>query len=82
MNQTVNQTNQSSVNFFIPCDVMVEIAEVILQAELGHNIIGVEENKRELLFTIYHRPDFKLHQFAMENIKAILIQYHQLYGNE
>jgi len=82
MNQTVNQNNQRSVNFCIPCDVMIEIAEIILQAELPHNITGVEENKRELLFTLNYSPDFKTHQLAIENIKTILIQYHQLYGDE
>ncbi len=80
MNQTVNQNTQNSVSFSIPCDVMVEIAEIILQTEFGHNITGVEENKREILFTVHFHPDLKIHQFAIENIRAILMQYHQLYG--
>ena len=71
-----------SETYTIPTDVMVEIAQIILQADLPHEIIGVKENKAQVVFTISHQSNLKFHQQAIENIADILKDYHQLCNGE
>jgi len=74
--------NHISETFIIPSDVMLEIAQTILQADLQHEIIGVKENKSQIVFNISYQPDLKFHQQAIKNMKDILKDYHELYSEE
>jgi hypothetical protein len=46
MNSNKNK-NYISETYSVPTDVILEIAKIILQADLLHEIIGVKENKRQ-----------------------------------
>ncbi|HEX7413662.1 MAG TPA: hypothetical protein VF411_06405 [Bacteroidia bacterium] len=68
--------------YAIPADVMVDIAQIILQADLPHEIIGVKENKGQVMLDISHQTHLKFHQEAMKNIADILKEYQQLCCDE
>ncbi len=81
MNNNKNK-NYISETYTIPADVMVEIAQIILQADLPHEIIAVKENKGQIVFAISHQSNLKYHQEAVKNIADILKDYQHLCGNE
>ncbi|MHB8260350.1 MAG: hypothetical protein ACYDCN_05720 [Bacteroidia bacterium] len=72
---TDKNKDYDSETYVIPTDVMVEIAQVILQADLPHEIIGVKENKAQIVFSISHQSNLKFHQEAIKNIDEILREY-------
>ena len=64
--------------FAIPNDVMMEVAQIILQASLSHEIIGIKENKRQIIIGISFQSQLKFHQDAVKNIQDIIKVYHEL----
>ena len=76
--RTDKNKNNSSETFIIPTDVMLEIAQIILQADLAHEIIGVKENKSQIIMNISYQPELKFHQQAIKNIVDIVKDYHEL----
>ena len=81
MNTSKNK-NHIQETYIIPTDVMLEIAQIILQADLPHEIIGVKENKRQIILGISYQSDLKFHQEAIKNIADILKDYQQLCNEE
>ena len=81
MNTSKNK-NHIQETYIIPTDVMLEIAQIILQADLPHEIIGVKENKRQIILGISYQSDLKFHQEAIKNIADILKGYQQLCNEE
>jgi hypothetical protein len=79
--KTNKNKNHVSETYTVPTDVMLEIAQIIMQADLPHEIIGVKENKRQILLEISHQADLKFHQQALENIAEMLREY-QILCNE
>ena len=75
---TDKNKNHISETFIIPTDVMLEIAQIILQADLPHEIIGIKENKSQIIMEISYQPDLKFHQEAIKNIVDIVKDYHEL----
>jgi hypothetical protein len=61
---------------------MLEIAQIILQADLAHEIIGLKENKGIIIMSISHQKNLKFHQEAIKNITAILKDYHEICSEE
>jgi len=81
MNISKNK-NYVSETYAIPTDVILEIAQIILQADLPHEIIGVKENKSQIILSISYQSDLKFHQEAIKNIADILKDYHEICCNE
>jgi len=81
MNTTKNK-DYTSDTYAIPTDVMVEIAQVILQADLPHEIINVKESKGQIIFSISHQANLKFHQKAIKNISDIIEEYQTLCSND
>ncbi|HEX7414682.1 MAG TPA: hypothetical protein VF411_11615 [Bacteroidia bacterium] len=79
---TDKNKDYDSETYTIPTDVMVEIAQIILQADLPHEIIAVKENKAQIVFSISHQSNLKFHQEAIKNIAEILREYQILCGVE
>jgi hypothetical protein len=77
MKQNKNK-NHISETYTVPTDVMLEIAQIIVQADLPHEIIGVKENKRQVVLEISYQADLKFHQQAIDNITDILREYKKL----
>ena len=82
MNDTGKNKNYEQQTFIVPCDMMLEIAQIILQADLPHEIVGVKENKRQVVICISCQGNLKFHQQAIENIEAVLKDYHDLCSEE
>lgn len=82
MSNTGKNKNYNQETFIIPTDVMLEIAQIILQADLPHEIIGVKENKRQIIIGISYQNNLKFHQEAAKNIADILKDYHKLCNEE
>jgi hypothetical protein len=74
--------NITEENYVIPVDVMLEVALIILQAEIGHEITAVKENKRQIVIGLSYQSDLKFHQEAIKNIDEILRSYHELCSEE
>ena len=81
MNKSKDQNYISEV-YGIPADVMLEIAQIIVQADLPHEIQNVKANKGQIIMEINHQPDLKFHQKAVENIADILKEYQELCNEE
>ena len=81
MNTSKNKNNASET-YIIPTDVMLEIAQIILQADLPHEIIGVKENKNQIILSVSYQSDLKFHQEAIKNIADILNDYYEICCNE
>lgn len=79
---TGKNKNYNQESYIVPADVMLEIAQIILQADLPHEIIGVKENKRQLIISISYHHNLKFHQDAIKNINDILRSYHELCSEE
>jgi hypothetical protein len=77
-----NNKNTDQETYIVPTDVMLEIAQIILQADLPHEIIGAKEHKRQLIISIYYQSDLKFHQEAIKNIVSILDAYKDLCDEE
>ncbi|MEO8760396.1 MAG: hypothetical protein ABI388_04570 [Bacteroidia bacterium] len=77
MKQNKNK-NHISETYTVPTDVMLEIAQIIVQADLPHEIIGVKENKRQVVLEISYQADLRFHQQAIDNITDILREYQVL----
>jgi hypothetical protein len=82
MNTPLKNKNSTEETLSVPTDVMLEIAQIILQAELPHEIIGVKENKSQIIIGISFQADLKFHQDALKNIQDILKAYHDLVHTE
>lgn len=81
MNTTKNK-NYNQETYIVPNDVILEIAQIILQADLPHEIIGIKENKRQIIIGISYQNNLKFHQEAVKNIVDILKEYHELCNQE
>ncbi len=81
MNNTKSKNNNQET-YFVPTDVMLEIAQIILQADLPHEIIGVKENKRQIILGISYQTNLKFHQEAIKNINDVLKEFHELCNEE
>lgn len=75
---TIKNKNYSTENYNVSVDIILEISQIILQADLSHEIIAVKENKQQIVLTISHQKDLKFHQEAIKNINDILEDYHDL----
>jgi hypothetical protein len=83
MNTTIkNSKNEDQETYIIPTDVMLEIAQIILQADLPHEIIGVREHKRQLIINVNYQPGLRFHQEAIKNIVSILEAYKDICDEE
>jgi hypothetical protein len=74
--------NYSNKSIAIPCEVMTELAQIIIQADLPHEIIGVREAKGQIIMRISYQPNLKFHQQAIENIDALLEAFKDLHDCE
>ena len=74
--------NNASETYTVSTDVMLEVAQIILQADFPHEIIGVKENKSQIILSISYQSDLKFHQEAIKNIADILKDYHEICCNE
>lgn len=81
MNTSKTKNNASEI-YTVPTDVMLEIAQIILQADFPHEIIGVKENKNQIIMSISYQSDLKFHQEVIKNIADILKDYHEICCNE
>ena len=81
MNITKNK-DYTSETYAIPADVMIEIAQIILQADLPHEIISVKVSKGQIIFSISHQANLKFHQKAIKNITDIIEQYQILCSSD
>jgi len=79
---TSKTKNNASETYAVPTDIMLEIAQIILQADLPHEIIGVKENKNQIVISVSYQADLKFHQEAIKNIADILKDYHEICCNE
>ena len=79
---TSKNKNNVSETYAVPTDVMLEIAQIILQADFLHEIIGVKENKNQIVISVSYQSDLKFHQEAIKNIADILKDYHEICCNE
>ena len=70
--------NYTQEKFIVPTDILLEIAQIILQADLPHEIVGVKENKRQIIMSISYQTNLKFHQEAIKNVNSILKEYHDL----
>ncbi len=82
MDNTSKNKNNNQETFIVPADVILEVAQIILQADLLHEIIGVNENKRQIIIGIGYQNNLKFHQEAVKNIAGILKEYHELCSSE
>ena len=74
--------NYQQETYIIPNDIMLEIAQIIVQADLPHEIIGVKENKRQIVISVSSQANLKFHQEALKNIDNILNDYHTMCSDE
>lgn len=74
----LDNKNYSQETFAVPTDVVLEIAQIILHADLPHEIVGVKENKGQILVSISYQTNLKFHQEAIKNVNSILQEYHDL----
>ncbi len=79
---TTKHKDYTVETYAIPTDVMVEIAQIILQADLPHEIIGIKERKGQIILSISHQVNLKFHQKAIKNITDIIEEYQTLSGND
>ncbi len=77
-----NSKNYHQETYTIPNDVMMEIAQIIVQADLPHEIIGVKENKRQVILSISSQVNLKFHKEAIQNIEDILNDYYAFCTDE
>ncbi len=75
---TVKSKNYITENYNVPTDIILEISQIILQADLPHEIIAVKEHKQQIVLNISYQKDLKFHQEAIKNINDILKDYHDL----
>jgi hypothetical protein len=78
----IKNKDYTAETYAIPADVMVEIAQIILQADLPHEIISVKESKAQIIFSISHQANLKFHQKAIKNITDIIEEYQTLCSND
>ena len=62
----------------VPTDVFCEIAEILLQTGLPHEIVAIKENRRAVVLCISYEEKSKFHQAAISNLEEILKSYHEL----
>jgi hypothetical protein len=74
--------NYTQEKFIIPTDILLEIAQIILQADLPHEIVEVKENKGQIVMSISYQINLKFHQEAIKNVNSILQEYHDLCHTE
>lgn len=65
----------------VPSDVICEIAQIILQAGLSHEIVGVKDDRRVIILSIEYDEKSAFHNQAMDNIEEILHSYHEICFN-
>ncbi|MFY9311105.1 MAG: hypothetical protein WAQ28_18825 [Bacteroidia bacterium] len=82
MNNTSKNKSHNHETYVVSTDIILEIAQIILQADLPHEIIGVKENKRQIIIGISYQNNLKFHQEAVKNIADILKDYHELCNEE
>jgi hypothetical protein len=71
----IKSKNYFTENYNVPTDIILEISQIILQADLPHEIIAVKENKQQIILSISHQKDLKFHKEAIKNINDILKDY-------
>ncbi len=74
--------NYDQETFTVPTDVMLEVAQIILQADLPHEIMGIKEHKRQIIMSLNYQPGLKFHQDAVKNINDILNEYNEIRNEE
>ncbi|MCX6183003.1 MAG: hypothetical protein NT150_13875 [Bacteroidetes bacterium] len=77
-----NEKGFEKESYAIPADIIPEIAQIILQTGLPHEIIGVKENCRQVIIEIAYKSNFKFHSQAIDNISDLLKDYHELRSEE
>lgn len=75
---TIKNKNYITENYNVSTDIILEISQIILQADLAHEIIAVKENKQQIVLSISYQKDLKFHQEAVKNINDMLKDYHDL----
>ncbi len=74
--------NYDQETFTVPTDVMLEVAQIILQADLPHEIMGIKEHKLQIIMRLNYQPGLKFHQDADKNINDILNEYNEIRNEE
>ena len=77
-----NEKGYEKESYAVPADIMPEIAQIILQANLPHEIIGVKENRRQIVIEIVYKRNFRFHSQAIDNISDVLRDYQELRSEE
>ena len=77
----MNHNLKQSERFLIPGDVIFEIAQIILQVGLSHEIVDVKEDRRLIVLCVEYDGKSTLHKQAIENITEILQTYHDIFFN-
>ena len=76
--ERINPRQLQSERYLIPSDVICEIAQIILQAALSHEIVGVKDDRRVIVLFVQYDEKSKIHNQAIENIAEILQSYHEI----
>lgn len=59
----------------IPLDILIDVVNIIKEAELKSEITGVNENKSFIELKVEYQNGLGFHQRAIENIESILDDY-------
>jgi hypothetical protein len=77
----MNRKELKSERYVIPCDIVCEIAQIILQANLKHEIVGVKDERRVIILLVEYDEHSKFQVQAVENIEEMLHSYHSICFN-
>lgn len=61
-----------SISYIVPIDVMIDIAQVILQAEIKHSLSDIKKGRNAIVLDLTITPN---QGRAKENIESILSDY-------
>ena len=78
MKPTINAPIKTS--YAIPMDVMMDIAQILLQSDIQHTITDIRKSKNAIVIEMMIEPR---HRMAEENIHQILEDYNYYrYGEQ
>jgi hypothetical protein len=76
MKTVENGSNEES--YVIPADIMTDVARIILQAGLSHQIIDANQERQEITLRIGYTKTSKFHQQALKNLYDLITDYNEL----
>lgn len=67
--------NSETLVYTVPIDVVIDIAEILVESRIQHSIKAIKEEKHAIVLRLLVEPE---HAKAVENIEKILEEYNHL----